>query len=422
MKRKMITGERIMYVDADTSLNCVFTAKIRGSFSPENLHAALAKIQDKHPALHAVIKEDYKKVPYLISCDSLSAIPVRIVERQGDEDWKAASEAEWSKPFKEKNAPLARVVWVKGTAVSELLLICPHCICDGKSISTLMSELLSLLDDPAQKLDAYLPFSSIPELLSERYSIGKLIRVRLLSVMASWFLSSKSERYTPPAGNSYMLHWKLDAAHVALVTAGCKNAGITVHAALCVAFLEAFRAVKGERAKGNTVTPVDIRRFVPEIREDMMFAMAPTVEVSLDQQADTDFWTKAKKLKEDLDTKIAGLDGRGSLMMSEYFSVKRIVKYLKSSEGTHDVTLSNMGRLTIPEHYGSFEVETIYSPNVAFPWKNPNTAIISTFKGEMDFTFCSHDAFLDQEDAKAIRDKIIDLLSNEVKVDYAAAV
>lgn len=411
-----------MYVDAATSLNCVFTAKIRGSFSPENLHAALAKIQDKHPALHAVIKEDYKKVPYLISCDSLSEIPVRIIERQSDEDWKAASEAEWSKPFREKNAPLARVVWVKGTAVSELLLICPHCICDGKSISTLMSELLSLLDDPARKLDTYLPFSSIPELLSESYSIGKLIKVKLQSVMASWFLSSKSERYIAPAGNSYMLHWKLDAERAAIVTAGCKNAGITVHAALCVAFLEAFRAVKKEKAKGSAVTPVDIRKFVPEIREDMLFAMAPTVDVTLDQQDDTDFWTKAKKIKEDLDTKIAGLDGRGSLMISEYFSVKRIVKYLKTSEGTHDVTLSNMGRLTIPEYYDSFELETIYSPNVAFPWKNPNTAIVSTFKGQMDFSFCSHDAYLGQEDAKAIRDKIIDLLSNEVKIDYAAAV
>jgi NRPS condensation-like uncharacterized protein len=421
MKRKMITGERIMYVDAATSLNCVFTAKIRGSFSPENLRSALAKIQYKHPALHAVIKEDYKKVPHLISCDSLSAIPVRVVERQGDDDWKNESETEWSRPFNERNAPLARVIWLKGAAVSELLLVCPHCICDGRSISTLMSEILSLLDDPAKKLDDYLPFSSIPELLSERYSIGKLIKVRLLSVMASWFLRSKSERYIPPAGNSYMLHWKLNAESAAVVTAGCKNAGITVHAALCVAFLEAFREVKGEQAKGNAVTPVDIRKFVPEIRQDMMFAMAPTVEVTLDQSG-TDFWTKAKKLKEDLDTKIAGLDGRGSLMMSEYFSVEKIVKYLKSSAGTHDVTLSNMGRLAIPEQYNSFEVETIYSPNVAFPWKNPNTAIVSTFKGEMDFTFCSHEAFLDKEDAKAIRDKIISLLSNEVKVDYAAAV
>jgi NRPS condensation-like uncharacterized protein len=420
MKRKMIIGERIMYVDASTSLNCVFTVKIRGSFSIERLHAALGKIKNKHPLLHSIIKESGKRIPYLISSSQLSDIPVRMVERLSDEDWKTESKVEWGKLFEEKTAPLARVVWLRGAEVSELMLVCPHCICDGKSMVTLMRELLQSLDDPEKKLVAYPPFNSIEELLSEKYSMVKQIRARLVSVLALWFFFTKSRDKKSVSGNSYMLHWKLDAQNTAAITSACKRTETTVHAVLSVAFLEAFRLVKGESAKGNAVTPVDIRRFVPEIKEDMMFAMAPTVEVSVDREEGSDFWTKVKKLKEELTTKITGLNGRDSLMMAEYFPADKIIRYLKESEGTHDVTLSNMGRLGIAERYNSFEVETIYSPSVAFPWRNPNTVVISTFKGEMDFTFCSNDSFLDQEQAREIQESTVNLLLQGAEAGYAA--
>ncbi len=56
------------------------------------------------------------------------------------------------------------------------------------------------------------------------------------------------------------------------------------------------------------------------------------------------------------------------LMIGEYIhaSLKLLVKLLKVTKGTHDVTFSNMGRLNIPESYQHFEVETIISPTVAF--------------------------------------------------------
>ena len=78
---------------------------------------------------------------------------------------------------------------------------------------------------------------------------------------------------------------------------------------------------------------------------------------------------------------------------------------------------SNLG---IQEHYDSFEVETIYSPSVAFPWRNPTTLIVSTFKGEMDFTFCSNKSFLDRAEAMAINTYAVGMLMRETKLEYAA--
>ena len=416
----MITGERVMYVDAATSLNCIFTVKIRGQISPEKLHAALAKVQQKHPFLRSVIKDNHKQVPHLVFSNNLTAIPVRLVERYTDEDWKTESETEWGTLFDQENAPLARIVWLKGSAFSELLLVCPHCICDGKSMVTLMAELLQLLDHPEQELVDYLPFYSVEGLLAQRYTLGKRLKMKLLSLLVSVLCFFKAGSHIAPLGESYMLHWKLDSGTVAALKCACKREETTVQAMLCAAFLEGFMEVKGEYARGHAVIPVDIRKFVPEIKEDMMFAMAPTVEIPIDKNKDMDFWEKARAFKEKLNAKIAVLDGRGSLLMSEYFSADKIVAYLKSAEGTHDVTISNMGVLGISEYYDSLEVETIYSPSVAFPWRNPTTLIVSTFKGEMDFTFCSNKSFLDRAEAMAINSYAVGTLLQATDLEYAA--
>lgn len=64
------------------------------------------------------------------------------------------SKIEWGKLFDDKSAPLARVVWLKDTDVSDLILVCPHCICDGTTFVTLMSEMLGLLDKPEKELSS----------------------------------------------------------------------------------------------------------------------------------------------------------------------------------------------------------------------------------------------------------------------------
>ncbi|WP_449438058.1 condensation domain-containing protein [Pedobacter steynii] len=174
MRRRLIMGERIMYVDSATPLNCVFAVTIRGNFSLERLRNALHKVQQKHPLLRASIKEDAAGVPYFVSSNKLSEIPIRIGERVSDEDWKVQSKLEWNKLFNGKSSPLARVVWLKDAEVSDLMLICPHCVCDGATFVALMSEILELLDNPEKELISYLPFNSMEGLLSQSFKVSKV--------------------------------------------------------------------------------------------------------------------------------------------------------------------------------------------------------------------------------------------------------
>ncbi|WP_264530540.1 condensation domain-containing protein [Flavobacterium sp. N502540] len=172
-KRKLLLVERIMYVDAATPLNCVFTAKIKGEILKEQIEIALTKIQHKHPLLRAEVDLQDKQHPVYVLRENMKPIPLRIVKRQTDTHWLVESEQEWYRQFKGEGSPLAQLVWIKGQQFSELLWVVPHCICDGTSMVTLMQELLALIDNPTLDLEPYPLFQSVNNFLAPQFDHQK---------------------------------------------------------------------------------------------------------------------------------------------------------------------------------------------------------------------------------------------------------
>jgi NRPS condensation-like uncharacterized protein len=428
MQRKLIIGERIMYGDGNTPLNSAFVARIRGNIQLHHLHNALSKVQAKHPLLRAGVAPGKKGLPHFVGNAGIRPIPVRIVERQQDDDWQRESMTEWSTPFDMHKGPLCRMVWIRSASISELILVCHHCICDGASVATLLQEILAVLDQPDMELTPYTSFNAIEDLIPAPYLENKkLQRKGKRSAILAWLTLSLVlwRKKQPPKGRDYLLHWKMDPSASAAFVKRCKTEGTSVHAALCVALLRAFQEVQGSRARNKVITPVDIRRFIGAIKQDTLFAYAPTVNLSLNHEAPSSarsFWVQAYLLKEELNTRIEELNVFMQLMIGEYIhaSLKLLVKLLKVTNGTHDVTFSNMGRLNIPESYQHFEVETIISPTVAFPWRNPNTLVTTSFRGQMDFVFMSNEAFLPYEEALAIKRAAMQTVTKESGVEALA--
>ncbi|KFF75596.1 hypothetical protein HX13_05620 [Chryseobacterium sp. P1-3] len=413
IKRKLMMVERIMYVDPETPVNCVFAAKIKGEIPEQNFKTALEKIQQKHALLRVVIDSKSEKYPFFIEEKDIAPIPLRIVERKTDEDWLTESQKEWKILFEEEKTPLARVVWVRGQNVSEVFWAIPHCISDGTTGVTLMKELLQLLDNPSLELEPYEPFSSVDEFLPSHFNVkSKKFKARLYLTFARFFFMLQQKSKKRNLGKDYVLHQKLDPATTTQITERCKANGISVHALLCSAFMQAFREVKGKEAKGKVISPVDVRHFIPEIKEDHLFAFAPTVDLAI-KKGSSDLLNNAKQIKEDLVQKIGKMEARELLWMGEQMHpiVDRMISMLKSSNGGHDVTLSNMGRINIPNEYKNFSIETIFSPTVAFPWLNSNTLVTSTYNHQMDFIFLSNEDFLPKTEAAKIKEKAIALMT-----------
>jgi NRPS condensation-like uncharacterized protein len=423
MKRRLLFLERFIYGDGSVPKNITFTVKINGSFTAAALHNALARLQARHPLLTVGVQEDGQGRPWFVSPVPVPDIPVRIVTRISDGQWMEESEKECQLRFDMENGPLLRMVWLRSAAVSELIMVCHHCICDGASIVTLYKEILALLDQPDLAIGQYQSFSSVAGLVPEAILSDKKLqrKGRVTAAFLKLFLFFVRGKKQISWGKDYTLRWKLDKAATAALVRCCKVRHTTMHAALCTAFLCAFRHVKGRKAKNQVFCPVNLRRYIPEIKDDMLFGFATSTTLSIDKDPALDFATQVKRLNEQLSEKLANLKVYEEIMLNEYYHpvVKKLSQYLGTARGNNDLTFSNMGRLDIPKKFRSFEVEAVYNPVLIFKSANPNGIIASTFDEQLNFSFLSNDAYLSYDDAWAIRDKAMELLLEGNRVPEA---
>ena len=424
MKRKLLFLERFIYGDGTIPKNITFTVKINGSFTEAALRNALAKIQARHPLLTAGVQEDGKGRPWFVSPIPVPDIPVRILTRTSDEDWMRESEKECQQRFDMQNGPLLRMVWLRSAEVSELIMVCHHCICDGASIVTLYKEMLTLLDQPDLAIGQYESFNTVEDLVPEAILSDKKLqrKGKVTAAILRLFLFFVSGKKQIRWGKDYTVRWKMDKAATAALVRRCKVQHTTMHAALCTAFLLAFRHVRGSKnVKNQVFCPVNLRRYIPEIKDDMLFGFATSTTLSIDKDPMLDFQEQVKRLNNRLSEKLSNLKVYEEIMLNEYLHpvVKKLSQYLGTARGNNDLTFSNMGRLDIPKKFSSFEVEAVHNPILIFKSANPNGIIASTFDEQLNFSFLSNDAYLSYEEANAIRDKAMELLLEEKRVPEA---
>jgi NRPS condensation-like uncharacterized protein len=421
MKRQMFFFERLMYVDGQTPINCIMTARIHGNIAAGDLESALRKVQSKHPLLRATVVEEDNHAYFAFS-ENPRKIPVRVVERNGDEDWTNETATEWKTPFSMNEGPMVRVVWIKSERVSELMLIGHHCICDGTSLITIFREILQVVDQPDVQLTPYPPFQSLQDLFPHEVlsDLKMTLLVKVKAALLRVFALTVKAASTAPPGEHYLIYWRGSAKESAALLHRCKAEGTTPYAAMCVAFLLAFRQVNSARFKNRIMCPVDIRRFISNIRADVMFNYAPPIPLRIDPRIDprAGFWDLARKLKQSMSEQIGRLNAYEHLMVAEKLqtSIPKVISFLRRSKGRHDFAFSNVGRLDMPDKYQKFRVEGLLGVTVAVPWRNATTLITTNFLGHTDIALVSNDCFLPYAEAVAIKDTAVKLLMEAAAV------
>src|SRR5882762_10040195 len=411
MKRKMFFFERLMYVDGQTPINCIITARIHGNIAADDLQLALKKVQLKHPLLRANVVEEGSQVYFSFSENPLK-IPVRVVQRNSDEDWRNVTATEWKTPFNMNEGPMVRMVWIKSEGVSELMLIGHHCICDGTSLITIFREILQVVDQPDVRLTPYPPFQSLQDLFPQEVlsDLKMALLVKVKAALLRLFALTVKAVYATPPGEHYLIYWQAGSKESAALLHRCKAEGTTPYAAMCVAFLLAFRQVNSARFKNKIMCPVDIRRFISSIRADVMFNYAPPIPLSIDPRAG--FWDSARKLKQSMSEKIGRLNAYEHLMAAEELqtSIPKVISFLRKSKGSYDFAFSNVGKLDMPDTYQALRVERLLGVTVAVPWRNATTLITTHFRGHTDIALVSNDGFLPYAEAVAIKETAVNLL------------
>jgi hypothetical protein len=246
-------------------------------------------------------------------------------------------------------------------------------------------------------------------------------KIGLLRLILLWERRKRARSASPIRCEQMYFHrWSLDKVASLMLTERCRAKGVTVLAAVSVAFLQAFREVRGTQALRNFYTMVNARRFMPLLRSDAMFGMAPGVKLSMkglpppQEMSASGFWTYAQAIKSDLTRQVdvlgrdiydylVGMEGMHGMYGS-------LIADTKNATAVRHVTISNMGRLEFPQRYQSFWVETIYSPLVMISPTPANTVVISSFAGRIELAIVSDEQSLPPAQARAIRRRAMDIL------------
>src|SRR5258708_13192813 len=267
MKRKMFFFERLMYVDGHTPVNCIITARIHGDIAADDLQLALKKVQSKHPLLRANVVEEGSQVYFSFSENPLK-IPVRVVERNSNEDWRNVTTAEWKTPFNMNEGPLVRMVGIKSEGVWEVVVIGEHCICDGTSLITIFREILQVVDQPDMQLTPYPPFQSLQELFPQEVlsDLKMALLVKVKAALLRVFALTVKAVYAAPAGEHYLIYWQAGSKESAALVDRCKAEGNRPFAGMGVAFLVAFRQGNNGRFKNKDLWPCHSQKFITALR------------------------------------------------------------------------------------------------------------------------------------------------------------
>ncbi|WP_342083721.1 condensation domain-containing protein [Dyadobacter sp. OTU695] len=443
MKRNLLFLERVLFGDGSEPFHGVYALKINGQLNHAQLRTALARLQEKYAMLRTAIGIGATGIPYFYTPLSRPEIPLRIVEREGDDDWNNETVHELGTSFDIQNGPLLRITWIRSTDVSDLIMAFHHCMCDGGSGVALLNDLLALLDDPQAEIGKAPAFQSISDLIPAEILHNRRNRFKAKFSAAlvhaglslgSLFISTKNKPLPPQDGRrsigrrsgdprqgdarkgDYLINWKLGAEQSKALFAQCKQEGVTVNTAIGLALMEAFKAINGAGAHGKATCPVDIRRYMPEVKRDMLFSYGLALNISLGKSVGTHFWEKAQTLQAHVSKQMNKLNPYEFTMIMEasHRSVHMLRRFLTYAKVGNDFMFSNMGKLDIPVQYRNFTVGTVYSPTVIGPFANPNTIITTTFNGQMDFSFVSNQAFMPPTTAMQIREKAMEILFETV--------
>ncbi len=347
------------------------TAQIKGRFSVDQLQQALTLVQQRHPLLRVRIALDEAEQPWFV--EDSACIPLRVVQRQSEQDWQQEVERELETPFVWSQAPLVRVVLVHSgndSQLSELIVTSHHSIADGISITYLIRDILQALVTPTtfgQSLPVPLPREDLvpgkaPQTISGLKPMPQFTR------MSGSFGSVQSVRQT---NRKFVSSGSLSPETTRLLLTRSRQEQTSVHGAICAAFLLAIRHQNHSEQPQNLrcMSPINLRPYLASVNREDVSLWISGGRTSHHLSADANFWDVARSVKQQLNQIMTP-----DKLLEEIFQTQEwasthpspdvVVQGFKDQLFDADIEVSNLGQLTIQQQFRELELQAIYGPVV----------------------------------------------------------
>ncbi|RCJ23966.1 alcohol acetyltransferase [Nostoc sp. ATCC 43529] len=354
--------------------NIVTISRINGCIDEETMTQALKIIQCRHPRLNSRIVRSWNSLSF--QTQEPVNIPLRFVKALDNYQWQEVVCQEMNEVI-DSSKTLLRVVivYVLGDEpINYLITTVHHAIADGLSCIRLHSEILTFCQkivsgEPIDSVTSLTPLPPIEELIPQwtkgfRGRINSTIFLLQLGLQEIWNRPKTLgfEKYVPIAKRSCnIIHRKLDQELTQKFVNCCRQENTTVHNALCAAMMltVARRITKSRRKyiRVNCFSYLDLRRHLePAVSDEHLAILASSIMQFHLIKPNSSYWELAREVKHKLEA---------SKKHGDLFKMVLIAKdlinfcciYPKKIAAT--VSVSNVGKINIPRHYGNFELEEI---------------------------------------------------------------
>ena len=305
-----IKRRKLSHIEHIVEGNIVYFVRVKGCFGPEDVRSALNQVQQKHPALRVLLREERSALYY--DYDAAPEIPLRVVRRRNPEDYRCECELELRDNFR-KGEPLFRVTWLVSEREHDFLFTTSHRICDGASMLILVREILDSLSEvtvanfgaPTVGSSRLIPYEPVMrrDLIAD-YKPPSVWKRKLVARLLNCVLAliPKARSFE---NREHFLEWRADVSLSERLRRRSKEEAVSVHAMFLVALDRALPAVFGGKAPKWIENPVDIRRGrFPALKDDMIFFGGGNFQVMTGQSPDEDFWLRARAVNEEIRAKV----------------------------------------------------------------------------------------------------------------------
>ncbi len=342
---------KLSHIERIVEVNITCFVRLEGRLDVDQLRSALARVQRKHPVLRALIREEADGLYY--EADSAPEIPLRIVPRVSEDDYRRECHAELTTGFA-YDQPQLRAVWLRSECESDLLLTTTHRMCDGMSVFIIVREILRSLYNDAEPIP-YEPVK-VRDIIGD-YRPSKPWKHKLAALLMNGALRLVPCSRRPPDNKEYHLEWSAGHALSAALKQRCKAEGVSVHALFMAALERALFSVFGSKLPKTIISPIDLRRGrFAALKSDMVFYGGGNIQVRTARTPELDFWARARALNElvrnGVEREICEIPGRlyfleqlRPLSSGQIRWVMKLGDRLKSNGSWNRFGLSNLGNV-----------------------------------------------------------------------------
>ena len=408
MNRPLFAYERLMLAGG-RPYTVMLAARVHTQINQLQIEAALSWLQQRHPALRSAIVREAAR-DHFVLLDPAPPVPIDVRPQTGD-DWFDTMCQQLDRPLPRATGPLARLVWRRSDAFSELILVVDHVICDGRSVAILMRELLGRIARPEHDPVPPAEFHTLNELFGPVSRAVRLSEHALATVLRPILWARKWRARSSPAKEaSYVLHWEMDAVASASLTARAQVERVTPYAALATAFLRAITAARPQTALNRLASPIDLRPFFAVRSANMLFPTPGHVALSL-PRGEPDFWPQARHLASKLlRTYVRTRPDRMARLIERLAShVDGLVDQALSGRPGNDLALSHLGEVDLSTP--SQDAEAL-AQLASLPWSEASAVMSLTAAGRLRFCLISRPGVLPRAEAEQIRDHAMALLAS----------